>query len=149
MSITARLTPPWMGFFNGPYEPHQRFRRNFNPAESFYSERLADRAGADASYELTIADSDGNNSESKFVDFGHAGASSAANRSPRLVIDKFGLIGIEANGPPWIEVESPSWQTERQREFLQTIMNRQQEFARNERQRIHNLVTKNPFGWQQ
>ena len=131
------------------YEPYQHFASNFNPADSFYSERLPERGGANASYELTIADSDGNNSNSKLVDFDRAGASNAANRSPRLVIDKFGRIGIEDNGPPWIEVESPSWQTERQREFLQTIMDRQQEFARSERQRIHNLVTKNPFGWQQ
>ena len=131
------------------YEPYQHFAPNFNPAESFYSERMAERVGATARFELTVTDSDGNNSEKKLVDFDRAGASKATNRSPRLVIDKFGRIGIEDNGPPWIEIESPSWQTERQREFLQTIMDRQQEFARRERERVHNLVTKNPFGWQQ
>ena len=131
------------------YKPYQHFAPNFNPTESFYSERLPDRAGAIARYELTVTDADGNNSKSKLVELGRAGASNAATRSPRLVIDKFGRIGIEDNGHPWIEVESPSRQTERQREFLQTIMDRQQEFARSERQRIHNLVTKNPFGWQQ
>ncbi len=131
------------------YEPYQHFAPNFNPAESFYSDRLPDRAGANAGYELTVTDADGDNPKSKLVDFARAAAPNAATRSPRLVIDKFGRIGIEDNGPPWIEVESPSWQTQRQREFLQTIMDRQQEFARSERQRIHNLVTKNPFGWQQ
>ena len=131
------------------YEPYQHFAPNFNPAESFYSDRLPDRAGENAGYELTVTDADGDNPKSKLVDFARAGALNAATRSPRLVIDKFGRIGIEDNGPPWIEVESPSWQTQRQREFLQTIMDRQQEFARSERQRIHNLVTKNPFGWQQ
>ena len=131
------------------YKPYQHFAPNFNPTESFYSERLPDRAGAIARYELTVTHADGNNSKSKLVELGRAGASNAATRSPRLVIDKFGRIGIEDNGHPWIEVESPSRQTERQREFLQTIMDRQQEFARSERQRIHNLATKNPFGWQQ
>ena len=130
------------------YKPYQHFAPNFNPAESFYSERLPDRAGANARYEITITDADGNNPKSKLVDLGRAGASNAANRSPRLVIDKFGRIGIQDNGPPWIEVESPTSQTERQRDILQTILDRHQEFARSERERVHNLVTKNPFGWQ-
>ena len=123
--MRTRQPGTWVG-----YEPYQHFAPNFNPAESFYSDRLPDRAGANAGYELTVTDADGDNPKSKLVDFARAGAPNAATRSPRLVIDKFGRIGIEDNGPPWIEVESPSWQTERQREFLQRIMDRQQEFAR-------------------
>ena len=36
------------------YEPYQHLVPNFNPAESFYSERLPDRAGANARYERRV-----------------------------------------------------------------------------------------------
>ena len=81
------------------YKPYQHFAPNFNPTESFFSERLPDRAGANARYELTVTDADGDNSKSKRVYFDYAAASNAANRSPRLMIDKLGRIWIEDNGP--------------------------------------------------
>ena len=128
------------------YEPYQHFAPNFNPAESFYSDRLPDRAGANAGYELTVTDADGDNPESEARRFRPCRSSqcrhpvaAAGDRQVRTDRDRGQWVAL------WIEVESPSWQTQRQREFLQTIMDRQQEFARSERQRIHNLVTKNPF----
>jgi hypothetical protein len=130
------------------YEPYQHFVPNFNPAKPFISERLPGWMGASSEYELTIADADGEELESKFVGSGRAGGSRAAVQSPQLLIDTFGRIGIDSNGSRWVEVESPPWQTERQREVLQSIMDRQRQFEQSEQQRIHRLLTENPFGWQ-
>lgn len=126
------------------YEPYRHFVPNFNPAKPFISDRLLQGPGADSEYELIVADADGEELESRLVGSNRAGST----RSPQLVIDTFGRIGIDSNGARWIEVENPPWQTERQREVLQSIMDRQRQFEESDRQRIHGLLTENPFGWQ-
>jgi hypothetical protein len=105
---------------------------------------LPQGTSTDSEYELIVADADGEELERKLVGSGRAGVT----RSPQLVIDTFGRIGIDSNGSRWVEVESPPWQTERQREVLQSIMDRQRQFEQSEQQRIHRLLTENPFGWQ-
>jgi hypothetical protein len=133
------------------YEPYQHFVPNFNPGKPFISNRLPQGTGTGSEYELIVADADGEELERKLVGSGRAGVT----RSPQLVIDTFGRIGIAINESRWVEVENPPWQTERQREALQSVlqsimdrMDRQRQFEQSERQRIHGLLTENPFGWQ-
>ncbi len=128
------------------YEPYQHFVPNFNPAKPFISDRLPQGTDAGSEYELIVADADGEELENKLVGFDRAGGT----RSPQLVVDTFGRIGVDSNGSRWVEVENPPWQTERQRQVLQSIMDRQRQFEQSEQERIHihGLLNENPFGWQ-
>ncbi len=130
------------------YQPYQHFVINFNPAKPFVSAPLPSRAGGEAGYVLTVADPDGNILESKAVDFSRDRVPRGAARSPRLVIDTLGRVCIENNGSAWVEIEAPPWQTGRQREVLQDIIERQEAYEQSEQARVHHNITANPYGWQ-
>ncbi len=132
------------------YEPYQHFAYNFSPAKSFESDCLPTRAQADTEYVLSIEEADGTLLERRRIDFGKGGVSQSPVRSPRLVIDTFGRIGIANNkaGKPWVEIENPPWQTARQKNLLQDLFDRQRDYRLTEGARVHDMITENPFGWQ-
>jgi hypothetical protein len=130
------------------YEPYQHFVPNFSPARPFVSHRLPRRTGHRAKWELAVADADENVLESKLVDPGYQRTSSDPISSPALVIDTLGRIGIDCNGSRRIELENTPWQTDWQREALQSILEQERQLAASERQRVHDLVSLNQFGWQ-
>ena len=75
--------------------------------------------------------------------------------SPQLVIDTFGRVGILNDGNYRVEMESPVWQTEQQREILREFnesmrVTNEKRDARKlaEKNRVHRMLTENPFGWQ-
>lgn len=66
----------------------------------------------------------------------------------RILKDTLGRIWVENPGKPWSVVEKTPWQTGRQREVMQAILEEQRQYEEMERGRIHGLLTENPFGWQ-
>ena len=130
------------------YQPYQHFVPNFNPAKPFMSDPLPSRTGADAEYVLTVADPDGKILERKVVDFSRDRVSRGAARSPRLVIDTFGRVGIDNNGTTWVEMEDTPWQTDRQRGVLRARFEEQRRYEQSEQARVRRNTTHNPFGWQ-
>lgn len=126
------------------YEPYQHFVSNFSPARPFVSSRLPE-AGPSAKYQLTITDPDGVVLRTKAVDFDRSRAPRASARSPRLVIDMLGQIGIDEDGSRWVEIGDTPWQTQNQRMTQQAILERRREFERTERERIHREVNRSPF----
>ncbi len=132
------------------YEPYRHFVYNFSPAKPFESECLPPRPQADTKYVLTISDANGELLESKPIDFSKGGGPQSAVRSPQLVIDIFGRIGVanDKTSKPWIEIENPPWQTGRQKELRHDLFKRQRAYEQSEGARVHKLITENPFGWQ-
>ena len=130
------------------YLPYEHFVRNFNPAKPFLSDRLPPQTGADTEYVLTVAGVDGKVLNKKTVDFTLGKGSRNSARSPQLVIDTLGCIGIDSGGRRWIEMEDLPWQTDRQRNLIRDIFQRQKAFEQSERTRVHRLLTENQFGWQ-
>ena len=141
------------------YEPFRLFGHSdspvYNPARPFISEPLTSSGGAGADYVLTVANSDGVVLERKEVDFGRAEYAGRPAMSPQFVIDTFGRIGIRNNGVTRVEMENPTWQSENQREILQGFYEsmraanqRREALELAERNRVHLMVTQNPFGWQ-
>ena len=129
------------------YEPYRHFAPNFHPARPFVSDWLPFRHGVGAKFVLTIADSDGNDGESKPVDVNSARAWDDSIGSLRFVIDVLGRIWIDNGATRWREVEDTPWQTERQREILREILEKQETFQQSENDRVHTMVTYNPYGW--
>ena len=129
------------------YEPYRHFAPNFHPARPFVSDWLPFRHGVGAKFVLTVADSDGNDVEPKPVDVNPARAWDDSIGSLRFVIDVLGRIWIDNGTTRWREVEDTPWQTERQREILQEILEKQETFQRSETDRVHTMVTYNPYGW--
>ena len=142
------------------YEAYQHFVPNFNPLRPFISESLVSARTEDAKYELIISDPDGGRLARKTVDFTSAGVWHGRQPLPpqgetahnvqttiRLLIDKLGRIWAYNNGRFSLEVENPPWQSSRQREILNSILERQRLYEENERGRVHFLLTHNPFGW--
>ena len=117
------------------YLPHQHFVETFKPAEQFESPWLDQDRGNPQEYEMTITDPDGVVLERQVVD----GYLEDGRRQPatslRLVIDRLGPVYVEkrseGTGLPWSKkiavVENPPWQTEEQREKLETLRQRQRE----------------------
>ena len=130
------------------YLPYEHFVHNFNPAKPFLSARLPPQTGADAEYVLTVAGVDAKALDKKTVDFTLGQGSRNTAQSPQLVIDTLGRIGIDSGGRRWIEMEDLRWQTDRQRNLIQDIFERQKAFELSERARVHRLLTENQFGWQ-
>jgi hypothetical protein len=120
------------------YRPHQHFVDSFKPAEQFESPWLDQDRANPQQYELTITDPDGVVLEQVTVD----GYLEADNRQPatglRLVIDRLGPVYVEKRsvgaGLPWSKrisvVENPPWQTDEQRERLETLRQRQRDRER-------------------
>ena len=129
------------------YEPYRHFAPNFHPARPFVSDWLPFRHGVGAKFVLTVADSDGNDVEPKPVDVNPARAWDDSIGSLRFVIDVLGRIWIDNGTTRWREVEDTPWQTERQREILREILEKQETFQRSENDRVHTMVTYNPYGW--
>ena len=125
------------------YEPYQHFVPNFSPARPFVSAPLP-QADARARYELTVADPDGAVIHTQRVDFGNP----ANTRSLRLVIDALGRIGVESNGSVSIEVDAPPWQTQRQREVLQSAIERRDQAEQARVERARRMFTDNLFGYE-
>ena len=125
------------------YEPYQHFVPNFSPARPFVSAPLR-QADARARYELTVTDPDGVVIQTRRVDFG----GSTTARSPRLVIDAFGRIGVENNGSVSIEIDAPPWQTRRQREVLQSAIERRDQAEQSKQERARRMFTDNLFGYE-
>ena len=148
--VTLRDTVSGQTVEYKPYQqlPYRHLAPNFNPAKPFVSDPLPPRQGLDAAYDLTVTGLDGEILEHKAVDFAQGGVTRGALRSPSLVIDTFGRVGVDNNGKAWVEIQTPHWQTDRHRQVLQGIIERQQEFERNERARVHWNTSHNPFGWQ-
>ena len=160
------------------YLPYQHFAKDFNPIKPFVSETLPPQTGAAASYELVVADADGDEEPPQPVNVVHPPANAVLARmpgvadpdenlrpgvrSPRLIIDTLGRVcvgNIERHWAPnerwwvenerrWIEIDAPPWQTGWQREVLNDMLSRQKEFEESERERVHGLITQNPYGWQ-
>lgn len=124
------------------YQPHQHFVDSFKPAEQFESDWLPQEQDNPQEYELTILDPDGVVLERQAVD----GFIEQGDRQPatglRLVIDRLGPVYVEKRsegvGLPWTKrftvVENPPWQTEEQRERLESLRQRQRERAAGRRQ---------------
>ena len=129
------------------YEPYRHFAPNFHPARPFVSDWLPLRHGVGAKFVLTVADSDGNDVEPKPVDMNPARAWDDSIGSLRFVIDVLGRIWIDNGTTRWREVEDTPWQTERQREILREILEKQETFQRSEKDRVHTMVNHNPYGW--
>ena len=120
------------------YQPHQHFVESFKPAEQYESPWLSQKRENPQEYELTITDPDGVVLERQSVD----GFLEEGKRQPatglRLVIDRLGPVYVEKRsegvGLPWSKrvtvVENPPWQTEEQRERLETLRQRQRERER-------------------
>ena len=120
------------------YRPHQHFVDSFKPAEQFESPWLDQDRANPQQYELTITDPDGVVLERQAVD----GYLEEDRRQPatslRLVIDRLGPVYVEkrsvGTGLPWSKkiaiVENPPWQTEEQRERLETLRQRQRDRER-------------------
>ncbi len=125
------------------YEPYQHFVRNFNPALPFVSKRLP-QANPGSRYELTITDPDGKAIQTRRVDF----SNSTIARSPRLVIDVLGRIGVENNGSVSIEIDAPPWQTQQQREVLQSAIARRDQAEQSKQERAKKMFTDNLFGYE-
>ena len=117
------------------YQPHQHFVDNFKPAEQFESPWLHQERNNPQEYELTITDPDGVVMERQLVD----GYLEDENRQPatglRLVIDRLGPVYVEKRsegvGLPWTKritiVEHPPWQTQEQRDTIESLRQRQSE----------------------
>ena len=142
------------------YEAYQHFVPNFNPVRPFISKSLVSARTEDAKYELVISDPDGGRLARQTVDFTRASVwhgrqpllpqeETALNvqTTIRLLIDKLGRIWVYNNGRVSLEVENPPWQSSRQREILNSILERQRLYEEEERGRVHFLITHNPFGW--
>ncbi len=125
------------------YEPYQHFVRNFSPARSFVSAPLQ-QADARARFELIIANPDGVVVQTKRVDL----ANSATIRSPRLFIDTLGRIGVDNNGSRSLEIDTPLWQTQRQREVLQSAIETRTQAEQAKRGRATRMFTDNLFGYE-
>ena len=120
------------------YRPHQHFVDSFKPAEQFESPWLDQDRANPQQYELTITDPDGVVLERQAVD----GYLEEDRRQPatslRLVIDRLGPVYVEKRsvgaGLPWSKkisvVENPPWQTDEQRERLETLRQRQRDRER-------------------
>ncbi len=120
------------------YRPHEHFVKSFKPAEQFESPWLAQEKDLPQQYELTITDPDGVVLEHVSVD----GFLEDNHRQPatglRLVIDRLGPVYVEKRsegvGLPWSRkiqvVENPPWQTDEQREKLETLRQRERERER-------------------
>ena len=117
------------------YQPHQHFVDNFKPAEQFESPWLHQERNNPQEYELTITDPDGVVMERQLVD----GYLEDENRQPatglRLVVDRLGPVYVEKRsegvGLPWTKritiVEHPPWQTQEQRDTIESLRQRQSE----------------------
>ena len=117
------------------YQPHQHFVDSFKPAEQFESGWLPQERSNPQEYELTIMDPDGVVLERQSVD----GYLEEGNRQPatglRLVIDRLGPVYVEKRsegvGLPWTKritvVEHPPWQTQEQRDMIESLRRRQSE----------------------
>ena len=147
------------------YEPYQHFVPNFNPARPFVSKPLMSGRNADASYELAIFDPNGKRVARQAVDVGRMNRGRSVGGFPqlpqgwgasgddtevayRLCIDNLGRVLILANGRFWVEMENPPWQTRRQRAIIGSILDKQRQYEADLRERVHHLITHNPFGWQ-
>ena len=136
------------------YEPYQHFVPNFNPAKPFVSKSLPLQANPDVEFVLTVADTDGKQLLRQPVDFSRSGILPGASRSPLLLINTLGIVGVSNGGlpwnggRPWVEIEHPPWQTDLQREVHQSILTRQREFSEANQQRLHRNVTYDLFGYQ-
>jgi hypothetical protein len=144
--LPARVTLQDTGTAQPPveYKPYQHFVPNFNPAKPFRSPRLPGRPGREPEYVLTVTDVDGEILKRQVVDFSRGQVPRGQTRSPQLMIDTFGRVGIDDNGKAWVEIESPPWQTNRQRDILQGIIERQLEDENNEWVRVNGMLTPNP-----
>ena len=117
------------------YQPHQHFVDNFKPTEQFESPWLHQERNNPQEYELTITDPDGVVMERQLVD----GYLEDENRQPatglRLVVDRLGPVYVEKRsegvGLPWTKritiVEHPPWQTQEQRDTIESLRQRQSE----------------------
>ena len=116
------------------YEPYQHFsaRNVFDPEVPFISPPLPPQMDPNARYELVVTGLDHKIYANKVVDFDREEIPLlAVPRLLRLVIDRFGRVGIQAAGRQrnagdneattarWIEIESPPWQTDWQVESSQ------------------------------
>lgn len=129
------------------YKAYQHFVDDFNPAKPFISRCRLPKAAVDAEFELSVANADGAVLESKLVEFSPGDIPPPAVRSPRLEIDTLGQILIDNNGSRWVEIESPPWQTGRQREVRDAIIEAERQHERNAKRRLHHYITVNPFRW--
>jgi hypothetical protein len=114
------------------YTPYQHFVPNFNPAKPFISAQLLARPGNEAEYVLTVTDVDGEVLGRQIVDFSRGRVLRGETRSPQLVIDTLGQVGIKSNRKSWVEIEAPPWQTDRQRKVIEEIFEQQQQYEQSE-----------------
>ena len=120
------------------YRPYQYFTDTFHPAEQYTSPEVRQERDNPQDYELTISDIDGVVLERQAVD----GYLEPGNRQPatslRLVIDRLGPVYVEKKsegvGLSWTKkfkvVENPPWQSERQREIIAVLVEKEQQRMR-------------------
>ena len=130
------------------YTPYQHFTQNFHPVKPFASRSVAHQAGAEGDYQLTVADADGQNLIGQPVEIQRNRIPNPGQHPFRFWIDTLGLIWVGNKDHRATVISEPPWQTGRQREVLQTKIENQQRYEEQERERVHLLLTKNPFGWQ-
>ena len=136
------------------YEPFQNFTQTFKPFQPFVSEPLEQQKSAPHKYELTVTYPNGVVIEQHSIDGYVKPNQEEREQQPdslprlpatslRLVIDRFGRVGVEkhSSGPglPWTEmfviVRTPPWQTHLQHAALET-----------ESRRVIENITKADFG---
>lgn len=127
------------------YAPYQHFTANANPVGHFVSLPLSSPDNSAGRYEITIATPGG-----EVVQIKPVAITGAGSENPRLVIDRYGRIGIRKNDTqqPQVEISDPPWQTTHQRAVLQQIEQREAERIQQNQERVRFLTTDNPFGWQ-
>lgn len=147
------------------YEPYRHFVSNFNPARPFISKPLVPERNADAKYELNILDPDGKRLSRQSVDISRMNLGRSTGGLPRLLptressgndsevsyrlcIDNLGRVLILANGRFLVVMENPPWQTKRQNAIIGSILDGQRQYEAEQRERVHHLITYNPYGWQ-
>ena len=147
------------------YEPYEHFVSNFNPARPFVSKPLVSQRNVDTKYELTVFDPNGKRLARQPVDVSRMNLGGNVGGLPRLpqtwrsfgndtkasyqlCIDNLGRVLILTNGRFWVAIENPPWQTSRQRAIIGSILDKQRQYEADLRERVHHLITHNPFGWQ-
>lgn len=135
------------------YEPYDHLTPSDTGFKPYVSESLTLQQNDNSEYDVTVTDA-----EDGILD--HCPVSDKLEeyyglraRSLRLVIDRFGRIWVEKRSGGSLSemhliIEEPPWQTDIQQEALGRIWEEQRELVRVEQERVRNLLTKNPYGWQ-
>lgn len=136
------------------YEPY-RYPLSFHrPSEPHVSDYLVRGSGNPTEYQVVVEDPDGAIMASHPVSGNLEMYSGLIASRARLVIDRFGRVWVEKKSgglglfENFLVTEEPPWQTDIQHDALRRLWQEQRRFEQAERERVHAILTKNPYGWQ-